>query len=138
MGVERVERGGLVYAIIVHPADMKVDRNTFFTSGDMPLQVGVITHEKGYIEKPHYHKRKERRVVQTWQTLHMLKGTVEVSFYDKKAVRFKSVKIKRGDIILLMDGVHSISALTSFVCESVKQGPYTSVVEDKVSLVEGV
>jgi len=131
MVVEKIERNGLVYAIVVRHGSMGVKRNTFFTADEMPLQVGLIAHEKGYIERVHYHPKARRAIMQTWQTLHMLKGIVEVNFYDNKGVRFKSIRIKAGDLILLMDGAHNIKAITDFLGESVKQGPYMGK-KDKV------
>jgi hypothetical protein len=61
----------------------------------------------------------------------VVKGEVVIDFFASKK-RLSSVNLKRGDSILLMDGVHRLRADAAFTGVKVKQGPYKGLEIDKV------
>ena len=136
MSIVTIQKGDMTYALVVRPKDMKVEKTQFYTSNEATLQVGMIAHRGGYIEKPHYHRENKRTITGTWETLHVTKGIVAVDFFDPNGKKFKSVKLNKGDLILLMDGVHRIRVIKSFAGMKVKQGPYISLEMDKVNVDE--
>lgn len=130
--MERIERNGIIYAVILNKKDANVKKNTFFTENNAPLQMGILAHGADYLEKPHYHRTHELGKTNVWQYVKIIKGTMEISFYDQKWKKFKTIKLKKDESILLMDGIHSAKSERGFLAETIKQGPYVSVAEDKV------
>jgi hypothetical protein len=128
--VEKIEHGGIVFALILRKA-LDPETTTFYTSRDSTLQLGIIKHEKGYIEKPHIHRRSEKTVYDTLETLHIEYGRVQVSFYNEKGEKVDSTILSEGDVALLINGGHAIRALETFKAIKIKQGPYLSIDEDK-------
>lgn len=129
--VERIEHCGVVFALILRKA-LDPETTTFYTSKDSTLQLGIIKHEKGYIEKPHIHKRSEKTVYDTLETLHIEYGRVQVSFYNEKGGEVDSAILNEGDVALLIGGGHAIRVLETFKGVKVKQGPYLSIEDDKL------
>jgi len=122
------------FAIVLR-SDYKVQESTFFTSPQNSMQLGVIKHEAGYLEKPHIHK-KPASLPDIQQVLFITKGKVQVDFFDDKARILGSVVLKKGDTILLMSGGHAIRVIEDLECFTVKQGPYKSIEEDKMDLIK--
>ena len=128
--VEVIEFNGKVFAIVIRK-ELEPEETKFYTHKNNSLQVGIIRHKKGYIEVPHIHKRKERIIEDTQETLHVVQGLVKVNFYEVDGRKVGEVLLKEGDMILLINGGHAIEVLEDLKAIKVKQGPYISIEEDK-------
>ena len=134
MSVEVVEHGGTTYAEIIW-ADTRVGSTTFFSPAESSFQFGLIAHDAGYQEEPHYHKAVSRRIDDLQQMFVVQRGVVDVQLYTDDRKLFRVVRLEPGDAIVLVHGIHAIKVVEDFQALSVKQGPFLGDEEDKV-LVE--
>jgi hypothetical protein len=122
-----------VYAEIIR-SNVKVNQTTFYSDSSSSFQFGIVSHERGYEEMPHYHKIFDRKIVDCQQMLYVQFGKVEVIFYDMLKNKIASVIIEEGDSINILKGVHAIKMIEKSQCITVKQGPFTSSQEDKINV----
>ncbi|MBT5910959.1 MAG: hypothetical protein HOH25_14285, partial [Opitutae bacterium] len=80
---------------------------------------------------PHVHKRAQREVNYTQETLFIRKGVIQVDFFSEDRVFLESRILKAGDVILLIKGGHGFKVLEDLEMFEVKQGPYAGD-EDKI------
>lgn len=111
-----------------------VQTTKFFSSKESSFQIGLFAHNKGFEEAPHYHKRIPRKITDTQQVLFVQRGEIEIYFHNKVKRIVKKVRIKKGDAIKIVSGVHSLKVLKKTQCLTVKQGPFISDKEDKVDV----
>lgn len=134
--MERIEKDGTQFAVILRKNDQEVNNSLFISESNWPLQVGILSHSVGYAEKPHYHKLRPRVIKGIPQMLFLKKGRFSVDFFDNKNIKFKSVEIFEGDLILLLDGTHMLSVKENMNAIIAKLGPYMGEQEDKVEIFE--
>src|SRR5687767_3634727 len=130
-GVETVEHNGTRYAEIIW-ANTRVPITKFFSPDESSLQFGLLAHEAGFVEAPHYHKPVKREIDDLQQMFVVQRGVVQVDLYDDDGVLLRSVVLKAADAIVLIHGVHAIKVLEDMQCLSVKQGPFLGDHNDKV------
>jgi hypothetical protein len=133
MSAEVIEQNGTTYAEIIW-ADIKAEHTTFFSPAESSFQFGLLAHPAGYIEDPHYHKAVERRIEDLQQMFVVQRGVVDVMLYTDDGVLFRTVRLRAGDAIVLIHGVHAIEVIEDFQALSVKQGPFLGDEEDKISV----
>jgi hypothetical protein len=131
MSIEVIEHAGTRYAEIIW-ADVRVDTTTFFSPPDASFQFGLLAHEAGYQEEPHYHKATRREIEDLQQMFVMQRGMVDVQLFDDDGRLLREVRLQPGDAIVLIHGVHAIRVVEDFQALSVKQGPFLGDEEDKV------
>lgn len=136
MGFEVIEHEGVRYAEVLW-AGTKVPISRFFSPPESSMQFGLLAHEAGFVEGPHYHKSVTRTITDMQQMFVVQRGAVAVEFYDKAGRPFREVVLRTGDAILLIHGAHSVKALEDMQCVSVKQGPFLGPELDKVNLDAG-
>lgn len=134
MSVEAIEHAGKRYAEVIW-ADTRVQKTTFFSPAASSFQFGLLAHEAGFREPPHYHRPFTRPIDDLQQMFVVQRGRVEVLLYDDEGRRLRSLVLGPGDAIVLIHGVHAINVLEDMQCISVKQGPFLGPEYDKV-LVE--
>jgi len=132
-GVETVEHAGIRYAEIIR-AEMQVPITKFFSPSNSSLQFGLLAHQAGFVEAPHYHKPIERTISDLQQMLVVQRGVVAVDFFDEQGNRFREVVLRAGDGILLVHGTHAVRVLEDMQCISVKQGPFLGAENDKINV----
>lgn len=133
MAVETIEYEGIRYAEIIW-ADTAVARTTFFSPPESSFQFGLLAHEAGFVEPPHFHKPFRREIEDLQQMFLVQRGVVAVRLYDDAGEPLKEVVLKPGDAIVLIHGVHAIRVLEDMQCISVKQGPFLGPEYDKVEV----
>ncbi len=131
--IEKVVINNEVHAEIIR-SNIKVDQTTFFSDASSSFQFGLVSHEKGYEEKPHYHKTFDRKIMDCQQMLFVQFGKVEVIFYDKLKNQISSSILNQGDSINIIKGIHAIKMIENSQCITVKQGPFISPEEDKIDV----
>jgi hypothetical protein len=129
--VEVIERGGTKYAEIIW-ADARVAHSTFFSPPESSFQFGLLAHEAGYLEDPHYHRAEPRTILDLQQMFVVQRGIVDVMLYDDDGVLFREVRMQAGDAIALIHGVHAIRVIEDMQALTVKQGPFYGDELDKV------
>jgi hypothetical protein len=131
MGIEVIEHGGTRYAEVIR-ADLTVKKTTFFSPPESSFQFGLLAHEAGYLEEPHYHREFSRTVTDLQQMFVVQKGVVGVLLYADDGSLLQEVVLNPGDAIVLVHGSHAIRVIEDMQCISVKQGPFMGVEYDKV------
>ncbi len=109
-------------AIIVRNNE-SVEGIQFFTPGNFPQQMGLMSRPSGYVVPRHKHNLVRREIELTQEVLLLRKGTmnIEISLDDGS---IETVQLDQGDIILLAKGEHRITMLNDCEILEVKQGPY--------------
>ena len=131
MGIEVIEHDGTRYAEIIW-SDVRAEKTTFFSPAESSFQFGLIAHEAGYQEDPHYHKATHRVIDDLQQMFVVQRGVVDVQLFDDDGRLLREVRLGTGDAIVLIHGVHAIKVIEDFQALSVKQGPFLGDEEDKV------
>lgn len=132
-GVEIVELNGTKYAEIIW-SGTEVKETEFFSPADSSFQFGLLAHEAGFVEPPHYHKPVKRTINDLQQMFVVQRGVVAVDFFDENGNRFREVVLRAGDGIVLVHGTHAVRVLEDMQCISVKQGPFLGAENDKVNV----
>jgi hypothetical protein len=131
MALEVITHGGVRYAEIIR-ADLKVEKTTFFSPAESSFQFGLLAHEAGFVEPPHYHREFERPIKDLQQMFVVQRGVVGVQLFSDDGELLREVELKAGDAIVLIHGVHAIRVIEDMQCISVKQGPFLGDQYDKV------
>ena len=131
MSIEVIEHGGTRYAEIIR-ADATVEKTTFFSPAESSFQFGLLAHEAGYREAPHYHQDFSREIHDLQQMFVVQRGIVGVSLYSDDGSLLRNVELKPGDAIVLIHGIHAIEVIEDMQAISVKQGPFLGDAKDKV------
>jgi hypothetical protein len=131
MAAEVIEKAGTKYAEIIW-ADTRVEGSTFFSPAESSFQFGLLAHEAGYQEKPHFHKARRREIDDLQQMFVVQRGVVEVQLFTDDGTLFREVRLGPGDAIVLIHGVHAIKVVEDFQALSVKQGPFLGDEEDQI------
>ena len=131
MSIEVIEFGGTRYAEVIW-ADTTVKTTTFFSPAESSFQFGLLAHEAGFIEPPHFHQPFKREISDLQQMFVVQRGVVAVDLFSDDGTHLKEVILNPGDAIVLIHGVHAIRVIEDMQCISVKQGPFLGAAYDKV------
>jgi hypothetical protein len=133
MAIEIIEHNGIRYAEVIR-ADQTVDHTTFYSPAESSFQFGLLAHEAGYEEAPHYHRPFTRSIDDLQQMFVVQRGVVAISLYDDDGSLLEEVVLRAGDAIVLIHGVHAIRVIEDLQAISVKQGPFLGDAMDKVAV----
>jgi hypothetical protein len=131
--VEAIEYGGTRYAEVIR-ADASVSKTTFFSPAESSFQFGLLAHEAGFVEPPHYHRPFSRTIDDLQQMFVVQRGVVAVQLFADDGVLLREVILRTGDAIVLIHGVHAVRVIEDMQCISVKQGPFLGPDYDKVEV----
>lgn len=131
--LEIIEYKGTRYAEVIW-ADLTVDKTTFFSPPESSFQFGLLAHEAGFVEPPHYHRPFKREINDLQQMFVVQRGIVKVQLHTDEGEIFHEVTLNPGDAIVLIHGVHSIKVIEDMQCISIKQGPFLGSDYDKVQV----
>jgi len=132
-GIETVEFDGIKYAEIIW-AGTTVNQTTFFSPAESSFQFGLLAHEAGFVEAPHYHKPVSRTIDDLQQMFVVQRGIVEVLLYSDRGDLLRQITMNPGDAIVLIHGVHAIRVIEDMQCISIKQGPFLGTENDKINV----
>ena len=133
MTAEVITYGGTKYAEVIR-GDVRVDKTQFFSPAESSFQFGLLAHEAGFSEPPHYHKPFPREVTDLQQMFVMQRGRVVVELYSDGGELLREIDLRAGDAIVLIHGVHALRVLEDFQAVSVKQGPFLGTENDKINV----
>lgn len=131
--VEKIINQDKVLSLIVRSNFSEKGIN-FFTPNDYSQQLAFMSHPTGKEIQPHIHKKVQREVHFTQETLFIRKGRLQVDFYSDDQVFLESRILEAGDVILLIKGGHGFKVLEDLEMFEVKQGPYAGD-EDKIKFI---
>src|SRR4051794_22871705 len=94
--IEIIEYGGTKYAEVIW-ARTRVETTRFFSPAESSFQFGLLAHEAGYREEPHYHKTTRRVIDDLQQMFVMQHGVVDVELYSDDGALLRVVTLGAGD-----------------------------------------
>ena len=106
----------------------------FLTRDREPMQAAVMALPQGYRVEPHRHLTNHRPVDRTQEVLVVREGMMRVDFYTSGGEHLGHRVLFRGDIVVLLGGGHSVTALADTELFEAKTGPYLGRDKDKVTL----
>jgi hypothetical protein len=133
MTVEIIEIEGRRYAEVIRASETATTTK-FFSAPSSSFQFGLLAHEAGFVEAPHYHRPFTRAIEDLQQMFVVQRGVVDVDLYDDNRRLIITVNLKVGDAIVLIHGIHALRVIEDMQCLSVKQGPFLGVEYDKVEV----
>ena len=74
-------------------ADTRVEKTRFFSPPESSFQFGLLAHEAGYREEPHYHKAVSRQIDDLQQMFVVQRGVVDVLLYTDEGELFRRVRL---------------------------------------------
>ena len=128
--IENIINNSKTFAIIIR-SNYNQEGIKFFTPSEFSQQLGYMNRPKGYEIAPHLHKKIQRNVEATQETLLIKSGKVRIDFYDEKKDYLISKILYKGDVILLITGGHGFEMLEQSEMIEIKQGPYHNGDADK-------
>ena len=131
--IEKFIHNNDTFAIIVRK-DFNNTGINFFTPNDYSQQLAFMSRPVGKEIQPHIHKKVQREVHFTQETLFIRKGKLQVDFYTDEQEFLESRILQSGDVILLIKGGHGFKVLEDLEMFEVKQGPYAGD-EDKIKFI---
>lgn len=133
MAIEVIEYGKTKYAEVIRATE-RVTRTTFFSPPESSFQFGLLAHEKGFVEAPHFHAAATRTISDLQQMFVVQRGVVAVTLYSDEGDLLCEITLTAGDAIVLIHGVHAVRVIEDMQCISVKQGPFLGTELDKVNV----
>ena len=116
------EDNTLIAIILVHNYYNK--GLNFLTDSNHSLQLAYINNPAGHEVSKHCHPRYDRIISETMECLIVKQGEVEVTFYDNNQKLINSVTILSGDLVLFIDGGHSLKNIVQSELIEIRQGPF--------------
>lgn len=99
------------------------------------LQVAAKFLRKGFVVKPHKHKKIIRETHITQEAWIFLSGSVRATFYDLDGTKSLEVVLGAGDCALMFYGGHGFDVLEdNTLFYEIKTGPYMGIENDKESI----
>ena len=97
------------------------------------LQLATLKMNSGDTFKPHQHiwKKSDRLKIIAQESWVVIKGEIEVSFFDIDGTFLHKGVLYEGDCSISLHGGHSYSALTNSLVYEFKNGPYLGQKKDK-------
>ena len=97
---------------------------TFYTSPELPLQVGKIVYAAGSEIPRHSHPSTTRSISGRPEVLLVQEGRMTVDIYRDDQSILCSRELRAGDVILFFGGGHGFRLLENTVLLEIKQGPF--------------
>ena len=131
MKTEKIMDRDLVLAIVIRNADWEEGLN-FVSSEEDHQQVGIWGYDKGKKLASHIHLVVPREVLRTQEVVFVKEGRIRADIYTEKEEFLKSIELKKGDTIILLNGGHGYKILedNTKILE-VKNGPYVGADKDR-------
>ena len=128
--IEHIRAGERLIAVVLR-AEYEPESIEFLTADDQSLQLGVMRRPRGHVIAPHIHKPVPRTVHFTSEALFIVRGRVEVTFFDNTKAVVAKRELGQGDCVMLITGGHGFRVLEDCKMIEVKQGPYVGTDFDK-------
>ena len=127
--IQEIKENNKVIAKVFKYTKKKFKGIKFFTPSNFNLQVGLMCHPKKYKIHPHFHLNKKKTIQHMSEFLIVFKGKLKVNFYNKNKKKFKSIILKKRDMILLITGSHGFDVLEKIEMIEIKQGPFSGEID---------
>ena len=121
---EYIKHNGRVVGIVLR-AERTVDGTKFITKDEYPLQIGIHSSNSKKIFSKHRHgTTKLKNKIEKHEVILVQSGKLSISFFDDSESLIAKKILKQGDVILIMDVTHQVTAYSNSKIVEIKQGPY--------------
>lgn len=123
--VQKIKYKNRVLAIVLRGV-FSIKKLRFLNSPSDLFQLGIHQRKKGEIFNPHLHlpPKKPFIIDRISEFLYLKKGKIKIDLYSLSKKKVKTLILKKGDSILLLEGGHGIKILETAKIIEIKQGPY--------------
>lgn len=128
-----IRHGNKNFALIIRGYPNLKNGIKFVTPNSYSQQVAYMRRPQGHKILPHRHIISPRKILWTSEVLVIKRGKVKVLFFNNRNINFKSVILKKWNIILLIHGTHAFKMLEPSEIIEIKQGPFKAG-HDKIIL----
>ena len=98
--ITKIKDKNKLLAIIIKPNYLKKKGIHFFTPNKLSQQVAFMSHKKNHLIKPHIHKKRLKKIYDTNDCLFIMKGEMQVDFYNTRKKYLKSKILKKNYIFV--------------------------------------
>lgn len=132
--MKRLVRDNKTYAVLLSAEDFQPGAK-FISEPEWRLQVGLLTLPAGHTISAHTHLPKDACPLElTQEFLLVLRGKMEVDFFDETGQGFHTETMREGDALFHIRGGHAFRFFEETRLIEVKSGPYRGRENDKVPL----
>lgn len=123
--VENIKHNGEVIARIIGAEELDGPFK-FFTADEDNIQISRWNHPKGYECAPHFHNRLPKTIYFTHEAIFVLRGELEVTFYDPGNKVICKRTLRAMDICYSMGCGHGYKVMTDDTkVVEFKNGPFS-------------
>ena len=117
--------------------EVNSERNDITEAGES-LQCAILRPPTNKVFKPHKHLyRHYTDDVKIQESFIVMKGSAEIDIFDIDDLFLCTVKINTGDLVILLNGGHSLKTLNDeSILYEIKTGPYEGQIKDKIFIAE--
>tara|TARA_Y100000590_G_scaffold413886_1_gene510205 strand:- start:1491 stop:1928 length:438 start_codon:yes stop_codon:yes gene_type:complete len=128
--IEKITHKKKILAIILNEKRYSNKKGINFITPDFfTIQLGFMNHPKNYVIKPHIHKNYLRKIKKTSEVLFIKSGVLRIDFYAAKKRYLFSKILKKGNIIILIEGAHGFKVIKKCSLIEIKQGPFNPLID---------
>lgn len=121
--IKEVKSGEKILALVV-TKNLQTDSISFVTPPTYPIQIGLLQHKGGKTVPLHFHNDFKYEVSTTHEILYVERGEMTVTITDNQWKEIFKDTLTSGDLVLLMDGGHTVTFSEDARVWEFKQGPY--------------
>ena len=121
------------YAIVIDTS-LSSEGLSFVTEDEDYIQAGVWNYEKGTKLPAHYHNYFERKSHRTSETVYVVRGEIECTIFTEEGDLIWKDTLKKGQLIIQLQGAHEYSILEDAIVVETKNGPYFGPEADRTRI----
>ena len=128
--VEKIVYKKKILAIILNEKKYNKSKGiNFITPEFFTIQLGFMNHPNNHVIKPHIHRNYLRKIKKTAEVLFVKSGVLRIDFYATKKKYLFSKILKKGNIIVLIEGAHGFKVIKKCSLIEIKQDPFNALVD---------
>tara|TARA_B110000263_G_scaffold239859_1_gene242485 strand:- start:755 stop:1174 length:420 start_codon:yes stop_codon:yes gene_type:complete len=121
------------YAIVIDTS-LPPEGLSFVTEDEDYIQAGVWNYDKGTKLPAHYHNYFERKSYRTSETVYVARGEIECTIFTEEGDLIWKGTLKKGQLIIQLQGAHEYSILEDAIVVETKNGPYFGPEADRTRI----
>ena len=121
------------YAIVIDTS-LSPEGLSFITEDEDYIQAGVWNYAKGTELPAHYHNYFERKSRRTSETVYVVRGEIECTIFTEEGDLIWKETLKKGQLIIQLQGAHSYRILEDAIVVETKNGPYFGPEADRTRI----
>ena len=121
------------YAIVIDTS-FSPEGLTFVTEDEDYVQAGLWNYKKGTKLQAHYHNYFERKSYRTSEVVYVVEGKIECSIFTEEGELIWKDTLKKGQLIIQLQGAHEYNIVEDATVVETKNGPYFGPETDRTRI----